>query len=205
MFTGIVKGLCPVKAVKKQKDFLQYAVKLPKELLKGLKQGASVSIDGVCQTVVKVEKDQVWFDAISETLKKTTLKSLQVDQQVNVERAATFKDEIGGHLLSGHIFGTAEIVKVKKQGNTCIMTFQAPTAWMKYLFPKGYIAIDGASLTLVDVEREKGIFTVHLIPETLRLTTLGFKKAGHAVNIELDSHTQVIVDTVERIHQANNK
>ena len=123
---------------------------------------------------------------------------MDVGQLVNVERSAKFGDEIGGHVLSEHIIGTAEIVKVHLLENNRVMTFETNPDWMKYFFPKGYIAVDGVSLTLVDVDHS-GTFTVHLIPETLRLTTLGFKKEGDLVNIELDSQTQTIVDTIERI------
>ncbi len=199
MFTGIVRGLCVVSSIKKGKGCLQYAVILPKSLLKGLKIGASISIDGACQTVVKIDGDTVWFDAIQETLNRTTLKFLIVGQKVNVERAATIRDEIGGHLLSGHVWGVAKVQNISIENDQRIMKFTVPSEWMKYFFSKGYVAIDGVSLTLVDVD-PKGTFTVHLIPETLRLTTLGHKEVGHWVNIELDSQTQVIVDTVERMH-----
>lgn len=198
MFTGIVKGLSKVEALEVKKGLAHYAIAFTPELSKGLELGASVSIDGICQTVVRVEGNLVWFDAIEETLKRTTLKNLRVGQKVNVERSAKFGDEIGGHVLSGHIFGTARIKKVDKWDNNQAVTFECPKEWTKYLFSKGYIALDGVSLTLVDVN-PAGLFSVHLIPETLRLTTFGFKKEGDLVNLEFDSQTQSIVDTVERV------
>lgn len=189
MFTGIIRAIGEVAELKKKEGLLQYAVSFPH---KDLECGASVSIDGVCQTVVKIENGQVWFDAIDETLKRTTFDSLHIGQKVNIERSAKIGDEIGGHLLSGHIYGTALLSHI--EGN--IYTFTLPPDWMKYLFSKGYIAIDGISLTLVDVE--KGKFTVHLIPETLQRTTLGTKRPGDRVNIEFDALTQAAVETVER-------
>lgn len=204
MFTGIVKGLCKVEALEVKKGMAHYAIAFTPELLKGLVLGASVSIDGICQTAVRIEGQQVWFDAIEETLKRTTLKNLRVGQKVNIERSAKFGDEIGGHVLSGHIYGTAQIKKIDKWDNNQSVTFQCPKEWTKYLFSKGYIALDGVSLTLVDVDTN-GFFSVHLIPETLRLTTFGFKKEGDLVNIEFDSQTQSIVDTVERVLESKFK
>ncbi len=176
-----------------KESYLRYSVELPGELLAGLEKGASVSIDGVCQTVVAIEEREVFFDAIGETLSRTTLDALAPGREVNIERAAKLGDEIGGHLLSGHIFGTAVLQKV--EGN--IYTFSHPHEWTRYLFPKGYVVIDGTSLTLVAVQ--KGTFTVHLIPETLQRTTLGNKAVGERVNLEFDALIQAAVETVERI------
>lgn len=198
MFTGIVRGLLKIEKVVKKPGMTSYAAAFTEELLQGLQVGASVSVDGVCQTVVKIDQTLVWFDAIRETLERTTIKFLREGMFVNVERAARFGEEIGGHVLSGHIYGTASIAKTDRFENNKIVTFTCEPAWMKYFFPKGYIALDGVSLTLVDVE-PSGWFTVHLIPETLRRTTLGFKKEGSLVNLEFDSQTQAIVDSVERI------
>lgn len=192
MFTGIVQKLLPITQIISGDHLLKYAVALEDQA--GLQIGASIAIDGVCQTVVRIDGSDVWFDAIPETLEKTTLKTLTIGQLVNVERAARFGDEIGGHILSGHIFGTAQLVRIHQNQ----FTIQCPPEWIKYFFKKGYVAIDGVSLTIVDVDQE-GYFTVHLIPETLGRTTLGFKKCGASVNIEIDSQTQVIVETVEQI------
>lgn len=200
MFTGIVRGLLPIDSLEGKPNMLHFGIRFPKELLTGLQQGASVSIDGVCLTVAGFSDNRVFFDVIQETLNRTTLGLLKSGSLVNVERSARFGDEIGGHILSGHIFGTAEIADVNVFKNNKVVTFRSDPTWMKYFFPKGYIALDGVSLTLVDVDLQ-GRFTVHLIPETLRLTTFGFKKTGDLVNVEIDSQTQTIVDTVERITQ----
>ena len=126
-------------------------------------------------------------------MQRTTLNSLTVNQLVNIERAARFGDEIGGHLLSGHIFGKGSIAQID-QGHWKI---DCPQEWLKYILEKGFIAIDGVSLTIGRVDLEG--FFIHLIPETLKTTTFSSKKIGDEVNIELDHQTQAIVDTVERL------
>ena len=196
MFTGTVKGLCRVSKREKLPGLTRYAVEMP-NLLSGLEHGASVSIDGVCQTVVNVDKQGVWFEAISETLERTTLKSLEVGRYVNVERSAKFGDEIGGHILSGHVYCTAPIIHIEKDEHNCKMTVQIPPQWSKYLFYKGFIALDGVSLTVGEVSNGK--INLYLIPETLKLTTFGTKKEGDLVNVELDAHTLTIVATVEKV------
>lgn len=205
MFTGIIRSVCPIVAIDHKEGLTRYAVQLPSEMCQELQTGASISIDGVCQTVVSIEDSIVWFDAIGETLKKTTIASFTTGKRVNIERSARFGDEIGGHILSGHIYGKAQVASIERPENNCIITFQGAVPWMKYLFSKGYIAINGASLTLVDVDQTLGRFTVHLIPETLQRTTFGHSQAGDWVNIEIDAQTQAVVDTVERIMQADRR
>ena len=198
MFTGIVQTVDKVADVQKEPGLTRFSVEFSAKMLKGLQVGASVSLAGVCQTVVRIEGHRVWFDAIQETLTRTTFQTLEVGQELNIERSAKFGDEIGGHILSGHVYGKAEIVRIDEFESNRVVTFRCPQAWIKFLFSKGFIAIDGASLTIVDV-RADGTFTVHLIPETLRITTFGKKIQGDWVNIEIDSQTQVIVETIERI------
>lgn len=198
MFTGIVRGVFKIAEIIRCENMMSFAIEFDSKLLKGLEIGCSVSIDGACLTVVRIEGNHVWFDAIPETLQKTIISEYIVGDKVNIERSAKFGDEIGGHLLSGHVFGTATIEKKVANQHSCILWLRCPSAWMKYFFPKGFIALNGASLTLVDVD-PKGQFSVHLIPETLRATTFGTKEAGSKVNVELDAQTQVIVDTIERM------
>lgn len=197
MFTGIIQASVPVVGVIKQKDLISFTLEFPVDLIDSLKVGASVALDGVCMSVTKIKDQQVSFDAMDETLLKTTIKNLKQDQLVNIERSAKLGDEIGGHIMSGHIIGTAEITKVDRTDNNCNLTFQVPQAWMKYLAEKGFIGLHGASLTLVDVDKTAGTFKVHLIPETLKITNFDELKVGDQVNIELDSRSQLIVDTVE--------
>ncbi|MDF2549579.1 MAG: riboflavin synthase alpha chain [Chlamydiales bacterium] len=199
MFSGIVQGSYPITSLTEYKDHLHYAVSLPLKLSERIELGASIAVDGVCQTVVaqKTQGDacQVFFDAIEETLQKTTLSSLHLGRKVHIERALTYGAEIGGHLLSGHVFGKALVKKVHAGKSTRSLDISCNPHWLKYILPKGFIALDGASLTVNAVHSEG--FTVHLIPETLRLTHFQNKAEGDFLNIEFDTMTQCIVDTVE--------
>jgi riboflavin synthase len=155
----------------------------------------------VCLTVTAIAPDGVAFDAIEETQRRSTLGRLRQGDRVNVERSARAGGEVGGHELSGHVDGTAEIVAVERPPGNHVITFRAARELMRYVFSKGFIALDGCSLTVVDVDRDagpgaNGTFTVHLIPETLRVTTFGDKGPGDRVNLEIERRTQVIVDTV---------
>ena len=198
MFTGIVQGTAEIVAIEEKELFRTHTVCLPAELLPGLALGASVAHNGCCLTVTAIDGDRVSFDLIKETLRITNLGELQVGDIVNIERAAKFSDEIGGHLMSGHIMTTAEICKIIQSENNREVWFKLQDAeQIKYILHKGFVGIDGISLTVGDVTKSK--FCVHLIPETLERTTLGAKKLGHRVNIEIDPHTQAIVDTVERV------
>ena len=198
MFTGITRGIYPVARVERRADLLSFWVQLPTRLLEGLESGASVAIDGVCQTVVEIDGNRVKFEAIRETLDRTTLGDLRADSLVSVERSFKVGDEIGGHEVSGHIIGTGTVHRIEVDGDVYSLEIQVPAEWMKYIQPKGFIAVDGSSLT-VGKTSDDGRFWLHLIPETLRLTNLGGKKPGERVNIELESRTVTIVDTVERL------
>ena len=198
MFTGIVQGTAKIVSIEEKELFRTHVAELPDELLPGLALGASVAHNGCCLTVTAIEGNRVSFDLIKETLRVTNLGDLQPGDVVNIERAAKFSDEIGGHLMSGHIMTTAEICKIIQSENNREIWFKIQDpAQMKYILHKGFVGIDGISLTVGDVTKSK--FCVYLIPETLERTTLGAKKLGHRVNIEIDPHTQAIVDTVERV------
>ncbi|NLS55923.1 riboflavin synthase subunit alpha [Hafnia alvei] len=198
MFTGIVQGTAPVVSIDEKSNFRTHVVKFPQELLPELELGASVAHNGCCLTVTKVEGDLVSFDLMKETLRITNLGDVTVGSVVNLERAAKFNDEIGGHLMSGHIICTAEIVKILTSENNRQIWFKMPNPeLMKYVLHKGFIGIDGISLTIGEVTKSR--FCVHLIPETLQRTTLGVKRLGDKVNIEIDPQTQAVVDTVERV------
>jgi riboflavin synthase len=196
MYTGIVQGVAPVVAIEERPGLRSLTVGVPERLLVGLASGASVALDGVCLTVTRIDGSKVSFDTMAETQQRTTLGSLAVGGEVNIERSARVGDEIGGHEVSGHVDGTAEIVRVEKPENNFILTLRLPARYMPYVFAKGFIAVNGASLTVVDVDRETATLTLHLIPETLRLTTFARKRPGDHVNFEADRRTQTIVDTV---------
>lgn len=197
MFTGIAKGLGTVAERHAKPGLVTFEIDLPRGQGLGLEVGGSVALSGVCLTAVAVKGDRVQFDVMEETLKKTTLGSLVEGSPVNVERSYRMGEEIGGHEVSGHITGTAEVIAIETPENNRVLTFKVPHGWMKYLMPKGFLALDGCSLTIVDVDTQKDTFTIWLIPETLRVTTFGQKKIGDHVNLEIDAKTQAIVDTVE--------
>jgi riboflavin synthase len=204
MFTGIVQATLPVRFMDQQEDMLSYAVEFPQQFRIGLKLGASVSVSGVCQTVKKIDEESglVYFDAVAETLNITTLKYLKIGEKVNIERSLKFGEEIGGHLLSGHIVDTVKIKNITATENHLKMMFECDVKWIKYIFHKGYVALDGCSLTIVDPkicleDKNKASFNICLIPETLRLSTFGIKKINDWVNLEIDSQTQTIVNTIE--------
>ncbi|NWK79975.1 riboflavin synthase subunit alpha [Aquitalea sp. LB_tupeE] len=197
MFTGIVQGMAEVVAIEEKQDFRRHVVRLPQALTGGIELGASIAHNGCCLTVTEVNEDLVAFDLMAETLRLTNLGALQVGDRVNVERAAKFGDEIGGHAMSGHIICLARVEEVIRTPNNCTVWFSLPAEFTKYVFAKGYIGIDGCSLTIGSVDGNR--FCVHLIPETLERTIIQFRQSGDAINIEIDPQTQAIVDTVERV------
>ena len=198
MFTGIVQGTGTIVSIDEKPNFRTHVVRLPEDMLDNLQLGASVAHNGCCLTVTEVNGDLVSFDLMKETLRLTNLGELKEGDPVNLERAARFNDEIGGHLMSGHIICTAEVAKILTSENNRQIWFRMPHEdLMKYVLHKGYIGIDGISLTIGEVTRTR--FCVHLIPETLERTTLGTKRLGDKINIEIDPQTQAIVDTVERV------
>lgn len=197
MFTGIVQGTAEVVDIIEKENFRTHTIRLPQDELEGLKPGASVAHNGCCLTVVSIDGDLVKFDLMHETLRVTNLGELKVGDQVNYERAARFGDEIGGHQMSGHIIAMAEVTRVLDSENNRQVWFRMSADLMRYVFTKGYIGIDGISLTIGDVEGNE--FNVNLIPETLERTNMDWRKPGDNINIEIDPQTQAIVDTVERV------
>ncbi|MZI93211.1 riboflavin synthase subunit alpha [Vibrio sp. CAIM 722] len=197
MFTGIVKGKATVVAIDKKEQFQTHTLELAPPLNENIEIGASVAHNGCCLTVTEINGALVSFDLMQATLALTNLGSVKVGDQVNIERAAKYGDEIGGHTMSGHITTTANIVEVIVTPNNKTLWFELPTDLMKYVLPKGFIGLDGCSLTIGEVDGNR--FNVHLIPETLDRTLFGERLVGDAVNVELDPQTQAIVDTVERV------
>ncbi|WMY96953.1 MAG: riboflavin synthase subunit alpha [Arsenophonus sp.] len=198
MFTGIVKGKGTLVSIKKKINFKIYTIKFPKELLIGLEIGSSVANNGCCLSVTQIFKDKVTFDLMQETLNITNLGKLRIGDKINLERSAKYGDEIGGHIMSGHIICTININKILKSHKNVTMWFYVQHPFlMKYIFYKGFIGIDGMSLTIGDIKNH--CFCVHLIPETIARTNIADKNLGDTVNIEIDAHIQGIVDTVERM------
>jgi riboflavin synthase len=197
MFTGIVQGMGTIAAITDHNSLRSFDIDFPEGFCDGVAIGASVSIDGVCLTVVKIHSPtRLSFDVMLQSLKITTLGNYLVGQRVNIERAAKDGAEIGGHPLSGHVDFFAEIKNVTVIEGNKVVRFSVPADFMRYIFNKGYIAVNGCSLTISDANKTENWFEVWLIPETRRVTTFEEKKAGDKVNVEIDRQTQIIVDTV---------
>lgn len=199
MFTGIVQGVANVASVSDRSGLRTLRLVFPSGFDAGLQVGASVSVDGTCLTVTALQPGAAEFDVMQQTLNLTTLGTLGEASRVNVERAATQDAEVGGHVLSGHVDVQATLVALRTPENNRVLRFALPAPWMRYVFAKGYIAVNGASLTVAEARREadgSGWFEVWLIPETLRITTFADKRVGDAFNVEIERQTQVIVDTV---------
>lgn len=198
MFTGIVQGVAHIRQIERKTCLFTFLIEFPPGATENLQIGASVAINGTCLTVTRVDGLTASFDVMQETLRVTNLGTLNEGDAVNFERAARFGDEIGGHLLSGHVHALARLVRIEQPENNTTLTFEVPEDLCKYIFPKGYIGLNGASLTIGEVKERQ--FQVHLIPETLRMTTFGQLREGDLVNLEVDTQTQTIVDTLERMN-----
>jgi len=201
MFTGIVQTQATVVSKVLNEGVIRLVVSVGDEYIKHLDLGASIAINGCCLTVVKVELSnhdvvaQVHFDVIDETLALTNLGELELGSLVNYERSVTFGTELGGHIVSGHIHCAAQISQIIKVQSNCKIQLSLPKKWQKYVIYKGFVAINGASLTVGEVD-EHG-FWLHLIPETLGITNLGSAQVGDKLNIEVDQQTYTIINTVE--------
>jgi riboflavin synthase len=200
MFTGIVQGVARIAVLNSRPGLTSFTLALPPGFDAELAIGASVSVNGVCLTVTsRPAPDQANFDVMQQSLALTTLGAFKVGDAVNVERAAKDGAEIGGHPLSGHVDVQATLAAVRTPDNNRVLRLAVPAPWMRYVFAKGYIAVNGASLTVAECGKNadsSGWFEVWLIPETLRMTTFASLAEGDALNIEIDRSTQVVVDTV---------
>ena len=197
MFTGIVSGKGNLKKIVKCEDYISLIIQAPKGFAKNLSKGASVSVNGVCLTVKKGRTDLLEFDVIEETLKKTNLKNISRLSKLNLERSMTANTEIGGHLVSGHIHGTGEVLKVINWKETKDLLIKIPSQLREYFFYKGYVALNGCSLTIGKVL--KSSFYIHLIPETVSITNFKEIKKGDLINIEVEQTTINTVETVKRV------
>ncbi len=197
MFTGIVQGSFPLQNIERKPGLCTLSFEFPTPLLADLAIGASVAVDGVCLTVTVIEDNTVYFDVMQQTLSTTTIGALEKGDKVNLERSAKQGVEVGGHIVSGHVDGCAEVVAIEQPENNRFVTYRVPADNMKYLFSKGFVGLNGCSLTIAEIDKEAHTLTVCYIPETLRVTTHGEKAVGDKVNFEVDRQTQAIVDTVE--------
>ncbi len=203
MYTGIVQGLEKVLEVRQGNGFTTLVISNDQNFFHDVFIGASVAINGVCLTATQIDLDanQVHFDVSDLTNRLTTLKLLSAGDEVNIERSAKVGAENGGHNLYGHIEGTAQVKQLSRHGDTLHLDIQIPDGNIKYFFLKGFIGLNGCSLTVNRVDRTTSEISVDLIPETLRLTTWKDIQVGDAVNYEIDQTTRTLVDTLENIHQ----
>ena len=183
MFTGLIQDVGKVQAVEPAGGGVRLTVST--RLGIGLfKVGDSISVDGVCLTVVRMSGSTFTVEVSPETLRRSTLATAKQSHPVNLETALRMSDPLGGHLVSGHVDGTGEILEVEPEGNSWRYRFRVPREISRYLVEKGSVAVDGVSLTVVECGDEE--FSVSLIPHTAQSTTLGRKRAGDLVNLEND-------------------
>ena len=195
MFAGIVQGVGKVSKVKNKNDHIFFEIISPKNFSKNLRKGASISVDGVCLTSLDKGNKNLKFNIIEETLSRTNLRNIIKGSIVNLERSIKASSEIGGHLMSGHIHFTGKVQKVVERDNTKDIVIKFPDKFKEYIFEKGYIGVNGCSLTIGKVN--KNTFFLHLIPETLSVTNLSEIEKNSVVNIEIDQSTIAIVETVK--------
>jgi riboflavin synthase len=194
MFSGIVSGMATVTSLIDHDNVRTFVLTSSNGLFDGIQIGASVSVSGTCLTAIAHESHNATFDVISESLDRTNLGTLEFGHKVNIERSMSFGAEVGGHVMSGHVMATAEIVSIVENR----WTFQIDPQYMRFIFQKGFIGLDGCSLTVIDPDAQTGIFSVALIPETIEKTTFGKKQVGEKINVEIDPMIQAVVSTVER-------
>ena len=183
MFTGIIEHLGKVENTARKPESMVISVNIG-NLTSDIKEGDSISVNGICLTVTTIKGSIVTFDVLQETLSRTSLKDIKVSEKVNIERALKVGDRMGGHFVTGHIDGTGVIAKKIKQPGQTTLWVEVSSKLGQLMIEKGSIAIDGISLTLVEVKDRS--FSVALIPYTLSETTLGFRDVGNTVNLELD-------------------
>lgn len=203
MYTGIVQGLEHIVEIKQGEGFTTLVISNQHQFFHDVFIGASAAINGVCLTATVIDqvKNQVHFDVSQLTTRLTNLKALQVGDEVNIERSAKVGIENGGHNLYGHIEGTAQVMALSRLGETAHIDLEIPAENLKYFFLKGFIGLNGCSLTINRVDRTTHQISIDLIPETLRLTTWKDIQVGDEINYEIDQMTRTLVDTLENIHR----
>ena len=197
MFSGIVQTVGKIESIKDKNHIKTIRIETHGDYLEDIAIGQSVSVDGVCLSLVKKNNEYCEFEAVEETINRTTLGSYMQGTKVNLEKSLKFGDTVGGHFVSGHIHTKGRIVEVELVGESKNILVEIEEKWIKYLTEKGYISVNGASITIGKVS--KNTFYVHLIPETLKTTNLDELIYDNYVNLEFDQATIAIVDTTERL------
>lgn len=184
MFTGIIQKMGTISKVQKLKSGLKVTVSVLKPWTDPISVGESIAVDGVCLTVVHKTSKAFDVEIVPETLRQTTLNQSQVGSKVNLERSLQLRDRLGGHFVMGHVDARGKILEKKKRGKNYFLIIQVPKSLSFYLIPKGSIALDGISLTIQSLHRNR--IGIAIVPHTAKETTLGQKKAGSHVNLEID-------------------
>ena len=197
MFSGIVQTVGKIESIKDKNHIKTIRIETHGDYLEDIAIGQSVSVDGVCLSLVKKNNEYCEFEAVEETINRTTLGSYKQGTKVNLEKSLKFGDTVGGHFVSGHIHTRGRIVEVELVGESKNILVEIEEKWIKYLTEKGYISVNGTSITIGKVS--KNTFYVHLIPETLKTTNLDELIYDNYVNLEFDQATIAIVDTTERL------
>ncbi|MFN3307106.1 MAG: riboflavin synthase [Candidatus Kapaibacteriota bacterium] len=198
MFTGIIEEIANVSKIQRTGNSLRLRIN-SKLVVKNLKNGDSVSVNGVCLTVVNFSQDFFEVDAVEETFNRTNLGFLKNGDYVNLERARTFNDRIDGHIVQGHIDAMGRLIRINFLPTSKIFFISFPIEYNELIVPKGSIAIDGISLTVVKVENDA--FSVSVVPFTFENTNLKYKKIGDVVNLEFDILGKYVVNYVKLIKQ----
>ena len=183
MFTGIVEELAQIKSIEPKSKGIRYIIS-SEVVVDDLKIGDSISVNGVCLTIVKRGKDSFCMDLVEETLNKSNLGELKVGDSVNLERAMKVSDRLGGHIVQGHVETLGVILEKQIQDEEAILSVGLDPEWMRFCIPKGSITLDGVSLTIARINGN--IIEIALIPHTLENTTLGIKGKSETLNIETD-------------------
>ena len=197
MFTGIIEEAGKVKIIQKESSSAKIKIEAS-VVTEDLKIGDSVAVNGVCLTIIEFTPKEITAEIMHETLEKSSIKNAKPGEKVNLERALRVDSRLGGHIVTGHVDGTGKIISKTKDGIAEIFDISYPSEIGKYLAKKGSVAVDGISLTIVDVNKD--FFRLSLIPHSLKMTTLGFKKTGDIVNLEID----VLARYIERLFSSKN-
>src|SRR5215469_16110779 len=192
MYTGIIEDLGTIANVKRVPEGAVMTVKTALPISK-IHIGDSICFNGVCVTVVAKGRGKISADLSAETLRRSNLGTLKAGDRINLERCLTMDKLLSGHLVAGHVDGVARIVSIKPEGTSRLFTFEAPASEVRYLVEKGSVTLDGISLTCFNIKGRQ--FSIEVIPHTLKVTTLGSKKAGDKVNFESD----MLVKYVEKM------
>jgi riboflavin synthase, alpha subunit len=195
MFTGIIEELGEITAIETQPDAVRLTIS-GKKVLEDLKRGESISVSGTCLTAIEIDDKSFTADVMHETIRLSGLQRVEVGQKVNLERAMTAATRFGGHVVQGHVDGVGEFVSREKSDNWDWVRISIPEHLMKYVVMKGSITFDGISLTVNEIDGN--VIGLSLIPETLEVTTLGYKKPGDLINVEVD----VMAKHIERLMEA---